>query len=111
MKEIIYKKCWPPYFQDVLDGSKNFEVRLGNFSARPGDLLVFEEYLPPGAGDYYTGRVVGRVVTYAVHTKDFTFWPAEEIQEHGFIVMGLRPPDFGEDKIELEPLPSGGRLR
>lgn len=107
MRAIHHKKCWPPFFDDIVSGSKNFEVRLGDFDVAPGDLLAFEEYVPgkhvPEAG-MATGRICARIVTYSVKTRGFTFWPQEQVAEHGFTVMGIRPPDKGETTFTLNPL-------
>ena len=39
-------KCFPEYFQDVIDGKKTFEIRLHDRPYQVGDLLALNEYLP-----------------------------------------------------------------
>lgn len=52
----IRKKTWMPYFQEIADGNKTFDARLANFSCKPGDILVLEEYDPKAKK--YTGRKI-----------------------------------------------------
>ncbi|GEM_PF-5093819 len=35
----IEKKVQPPYFEAILKGDKNFEVRLNDFECNEGDVL------------------------------------------------------------------------
>lgn len=83
----IEKKTWPKYFQDVLDGKKKFDVRLNDFDCEIGDVLVFKEYDPNTK--QYTGREVEKRVEYVLKTKENDFWKKEDIDEYGYIVMGL----------------------
>lgn len=83
----IEKKTWPDLFQDVLDGKKNFDIRLNDFDCEVGDVLVFKEY-DPEKGEY-TGREVEKRIGYVLRTKDNEFWKKEEIEKYGYIVMGL----------------------
>ncbi len=84
----IEKKIWSEYFQKILDGSKTFEVRLADFECNPGDILVLKEYNPETKE--YTGRVIEKKVTYVSKTKNFKFWPKEDIDKYGFQVIGFR---------------------
>jgi len=83
----IEKKTWPKLFQDVLDGKKNFDLRLNDFDCEVGDILVFKEYDPNTKE--YTGREVEKRIGYVLKTKDNEFWKKEEIEKYGYIVMGL----------------------
>ena len=83
----IEKKTWPDLFQDVLDGKKNFDLRLNDFDCEVGDILVFKEYDPNTKE--YTGREVEKRIGYVLRTKDNEFWKKEEIEKYGYIVMGL----------------------
>lgn len=42
MRKII-KKVQQEYFEAVVDGRKRFEVRLADFKAKPGDILILAE--------------------------------------------------------------------
>ncbi len=84
----IEKKTWPQYFQKILDGEKNFEVRLADFACQPGDTLVLREWDPQARA--YTGRVLEKKVGYVFNTKEAKFWPAEEIRKYGLYVIALK---------------------
>jgi hypothetical protein len=83
----IEKKTWPKYFEDVLSGKKNFDLRLHDFDCEVGDILVFKEYDPEK--NEYTGREVEKKIGYILKTKDNDFWKKEDIEKHGYIVMEL----------------------
>ena len=83
----IEKKVWPEYFQKILTGKKNFEVRLADWECQEGDILVLKEWDP--RSKEYTGRVLEKEVKYVIKTKDIKFWSEEEIEKHGFMVLGL----------------------
>ena len=84
----IEKKVWPRYFQKILEGKKNFELRLANFECRVGDTLVLKEW-NPDTGEY-TGRKIEKEVTYVTTLKDIPFWSPSEIEEHGFQIISFR---------------------
>lgn len=83
----IEKKIWPEYFEAILEGKKSFEVRLGDWSCGEGDILVLREWDP--STEEYTGRVVEKQVKYVVKTKELEFWPAEEVEKYGLMVIGF----------------------
>lgn len=58
----IHKKILPQYFDDVLNGIKNFEIRKDEDGAEPGNGLYLEEY----GGTGYTGRKVLKRITYVL---------------------------------------------
>lgn len=84
----IEKKIWPEYFQLILDGVKTYEVRLGDFTCVAGDTLHLREWDPNT--ESYTGRELRKTVTYTSCTKDIRFWPREQIERHGFRIIGFR---------------------
>lgn len=53
-------KILPKYFESILDGTKNFELRKNDRDYKVGDDLILEEY-DNGA---YTGRKAYRKITY-----------------------------------------------
>lgn len=55
-------KCWPPWFQDVLEGRKTFEVRRDDRGYREGDTLLLREWDPEAKA--YSGRNLRVRVTY-----------------------------------------------
>jgi hypothetical protein len=71
-------KCWPVYFQAVLDLMKRFEIRERrdrHFGV--GDVLLLREWDP--TSERHTGRECRRLVTYLT---DFE-------QKPGYVVMSL----------------------
>jgi len=87
----IEKKCWPDYFEKVLKGEKPFDVRIADFDANPGDILILKEWDPKTKE--YTGRVLEKEITYISRTKNFEkqgIHSKEDIEKYGFIIMALK---------------------
>ena len=85
----IEKRCWPEYFQAILDGKKAYEVRLNDFEIGEGDVLILREWNPETKE--YTGRTIEKKVTYVgKFMLDKLFWPKEEIEKHGLQVISLK---------------------
>jgi hypothetical protein len=72
----------------MLDGEKNFELRLADFQCSSGDRLVLREWDPKTTT--YTGRVLEKEVTYVLKTKDLKFWPKEDVEKHGYQVISFK---------------------
>ena len=81
----IEKKVWPEYFKKIIDGVKNYELRLADFECSPGDILVLREWDPTTKN--YTGRVIEKVVSYVGKTKGQTFWTKEDVEKYGFQII------------------------
>jgi hypothetical protein len=86
MKEII-KKCDKNIFEKIVSGQKKFEVRLGNFEGREGDLIILKE-CELGDG-HETGREIRKRIGFTIKTKDMPWWSDEEKNKHGFVIMQL----------------------
>ena len=71
-------KCWPEFFQSLLDGVKTFEIRLNDRGYRVGDYLLLREYDPIALK--YTDRKTTRRVTYITHYA--------QVDQH--VVMAIR---------------------
>jgi hypothetical protein len=85
---FIEKKVWPEYYESILSGIKNFDMRIADFSCNPGDILVLREWNPKT--NDYTGRVMEKTVTYVLRTKDVSFFSDEEIEKFGYQVISFR---------------------
>ena len=85
---IIEKKCWPVFFEKILSGKKTFEIRLGNFQCKEGDILRLREFHP--IQRKYTGRQLDREITFIMNTDEVDFWTYEEIQEYGLKILALK---------------------
>lgn len=77
-------KTWPPYYREVLEGRKRFEVRYNDRNYRIGDVLDLREYLP---GSGFTGHRCLRWITYALD-PDGANLPGFGIRP-GFVVLSL----------------------
>jgi ASC-1-like (ASCH) protein len=82
------KKVWPEYFQAILDGKKNFELRLADRKCEEGDTLVLQERDPTTKN--YTGRTIEKEVTYVRRTKDFSFFSPENIEKYGYQIIAFK---------------------
>lgn len=72
-------KCWPEYFQAILDGSKQFEIRQNDRDFKIADHLRLWEWNP--LTEAYTGREYVVTITY------ITDFPAG--LREGFVCMGI----------------------
>lgn len=93
----IHKKILPEYFDAVMSGEKKFELRLADedlISAKPGDVLVLEEYTSlDKATRKPTGRVIKKVISDVQHltlNELSQWWPREEIEKKGFLIFSLK---------------------
>jgi len=84
----IEKKTWPEYFEKVLSGEKNFELRLADWGCRPGDVLVLCEWDPKTKG--YTGRQIEKEVSCIVKSKDLNMFTKDDIEKYGWQVIGFK---------------------
>ncbi|MBH1941658.1 DUF3850 domain-containing protein [Mobilitalea sibirica] len=73
-------KCFNPYFQDIWDGKKNFDIRKNDRDYQVGEMLVLREY-SIAAG--YRGRAMHKKIGYIL--KDC---PQFGLQE-GYCILGL----------------------
>jgi ASC-1-like (ASCH) protein len=91
----IHKKILPEYFDALASGEKKYELRLADedfADMKVGDVLVLEEWTGLGSERKPTGRSMKKTIS---HTHHFTldelskFWPREEIEEKGLLIMSL----------------------
>ena len=76
-------KTWPAYFERVLEGQKEFEVRKNDRDYQVGDILVLEWFNPDKSNNIYQSPDrLFREVTYILHGGQFGI-------EHGYCVMQL----------------------
>lgn len=83
-----------PYFDDIWEGRKTFEVRLDDRidqegSFKQGDILLLREWNDGFAGpDKYTGRKIKAVVSYLLHLS--RLFPTAAYGRYPIVVMGLK---------------------
>ena len=81
------KKILPEYFQKILDGVKNYELRLADWECQEGDILLLKEWNPETKE--FTGREIEKKVTYVLKTKDLTFWSKEDVDKFGYQIISF----------------------
>lgn len=84
---VIEKKTWPEYFEKIISGEKNFELRLADWECNVGDELVLKEWDP--ATKEYTGREARKIVKYVLKTKDINLFPQEEVEKYGYQIISF----------------------
>jgi len=77
-------KCVNPYYQDVIEDRKRFEVRWNDRFYHAGDILLLREY--DKEKDCYSGREVYVVVDYML--TEF------EGLVKGYVVLGISKFDY-----------------
>lgn len=79
-------KCWPQYFERLLDGSKTFEVRKNDRGYQAGDRLRIREWEP--GSTYHASRYTTRELEFAVGFV-LSSSPLADLGE--FVVLSLLP--------------------
>jgi hypothetical protein len=66
-------KCVNPYFSDIWNGVKDFEIRYNDRRYAAGDRLVLHEYVPgaPDVGKYTDRVIVCDIVWILIHENEF----------------------------------------
>jgi len=82
---IIKKKVWPDYFKLIKSGKKKFELRLADFKAKEGDILILEEWNPEKKE--YTGRKIRKKIKYILKFKLNDFGQEKEIKKKGIYIL------------------------
>lgn len=90
-------KCWPAYFDQVLSGEKNFEVRWDDRGFRVGDHLLLREWDPHTLE--YSGRAMRIAIRFVLSAPE----PSSGLKD-GYCVLGLGGPLF----TRQEEVPIGG---
>ena len=98
-------KTIPPYFQDVLEGRKTFEVRENDRGFQEGDELWLREFVPTKG---YTGRSITKRVTYLLDFDDHQPPPWFGLAD-GYCVMGLAPVEWRSAGVYGDDVPGGFR--
>ncbi|MFA5888689.1 MAG: DUF3850 domain-containing protein [Candidatus Paceibacterota bacterium] len=84
----IEKKAWPEYFDKIISGEKNFDLRLADWECKAGDVLVLKEWDPNIRK--YTGREIEKEITFVLKTKDMHSWSEEDIEKYGFQIISIK---------------------
>lgn len=70
-------KTWPEYFQAILSGQKQFEIRYNDRAFKLGDMLLLQEFNQ--FEQTFTGR---KLKCHVIYVTDFE-------QKTGFVVLGI----------------------
>lgn len=98
-------KTWPEYFEKLVSGEKNFELRRNDRDYMIGDVLVLREWKPMGfntvapnerTGDY-TGREVRRKISYVLSNVPVGFGLMNDYCILGLEEYASQPLPVGED--------------
>lgn len=76
-------KTIPPFFEEVMAGTKTFELRKNDRGFRVGDVLILKEYFPDSKA--YSGLETRRQITYVL--RDF------QGLETGYVILGIKPDE------------------
>jgi len=82
---VIEKKIWPDFFEKILRGEKNAEIRLADFDLKSGDILILNEWDP--IRQRFTGRTLNKVVKNLTKVNLTAFWDTEKIKKNGVYLI------------------------
>lgn len=86
--KTVTKKIKSEFFEAILSGRKNYELRLNDFDIEEGDTLILLEH---DEQRNLTGRQIEKIVSYVGKFKmDELYWPEDEIQEKGLQIISLK---------------------
>lgn len=84
-KHVIMKvhklKTWSKYYQLILCGIKDWELRKNDRDFKVGDLLILEEYLPEFKS--YTGNSLKKKIEHIFQENEFGL-------KKGYCILGLK---------------------
>ena len=72
-------KIYPKYFDDILEGNKNFEIRKNDRDFRVGDYIILREW----DNIHYSGRQIRAKISYMLDDKFIGL-------ADGYVAMGIK---------------------
>jgi hypothetical protein len=82
---VVEKKIWPEFFERMLRGEKNVELRLADFDLKTGDILILKEWDP--IRQRYSGRTLSKVVKNLQKINLTAFWDLEKVKKNGLYLI------------------------
>ncbi len=83
----IEKKIYRNFFELVVSGEKNFDIRLNDFDCNEGDILYLREWDP--IKKEFTGRFIKKRIIYLTTSDKQNHWSKQEIEERGLLIIGM----------------------
>lgn len=84
MPKVHNLKTWTPYFKDIKNGIKQFEVRKNDRDFEVGDTLILEDFNP--ITEKYTGNWIPELITYKLDDIRFV--------KEGYVILGIKVIKF-----------------
>ena len=79
---------WPEYFEKVLAGEKNFDLRLADWECKAGDILLLREWNPETKK--YTGRQIEKEVSCVIKSKNLNMFSKNDVEKFGYQAIGFK---------------------
>lgn len=76
-------KTWPPFYREMLNGFKNFDLRKDDRNFKVGDCLILQEFDPNKNGGTFTGNQFTTFVIYKLCANSF------QGIENGYCILGI----------------------
>ena len=84
----IEKKLRKDYFEKLLAGEQNSDMKLADFECNEGDVIVYKEW--NAETKEYTGRTLEKTVVDVVKSPRPRTWTNEDIDKYGFMTIYLK---------------------
>ncbi len=84
----IEKKLKKEFFENVVSGAMNTDLRIADFECNEGDIIAFKEW--DGESKTFTGREVEKTVVFSVKFDRPRTWTEEEIEKYGFVTISFK---------------------
>ncbi len=84
----IEKKIKKEYFEKVMSGVMNTDMRLADFECKEGDVIVFKEW--DSVAQKFTGRSVEKKITSVIKNARPRPWTEENIEKFGFQTISFK---------------------
>lgn len=87
MSQTHELKVWPEFFESLIAGTKNFELRKNDRGFQPGDQLWLREWNPKTLA--YSGRDVRKRINYVLDHRAGAGCAAEFGLMPGYAILSL----------------------
>jgi len=98
---VHHLKVTPEFFEPLADGTKKYEIRLGEKPINKGDVVLLHEYDPEQ--NKLTGRTLEKKVTFVINTKRLLFWSEADIEKWGLSIYSLDDISPNDEAARMWP--------